>query len=78
LFPKELLKAAQEWAEELAARSVSAIGLTKNVLRHALEKDLHDSIEYEFRIQQFLVGKSDNMEAIAAFFEKRTAVFSGH
>jgi len=67
----ELLKATREWAEELANKSAAATSLTKNVLKFAVENNLHDSAEYEFRIQQFLVGGNENLECVSAFFDKR-------
>jgi len=67
----DLLASAQSWAEQLAERSEPALRLTKSVMRHAGNVCASDTIEYEFRLQQFLVKQSDNVESVQAFFEKR-------
>jgi len=67
----ELLQEAQKLAEQLAERSVRALSFTKSILRRSENASLSDAIEYEFRLQQFCVGSEDNIESVAAFFEKR-------
>lgn len=65
------------WAHNLAKRPTFALGLTKQALQHALLHDLPSTIDFEARLQGKAVASADFQEGLAAFAEKRRAVFHG-
>ena len=73
----DLQQAALDWAAALAKRAPLSMAATKRVMRHAADHDWASSYELEAELQQSLVGSDDNLEGVAAFFEKREANFKG-
>ncbi len=51
---------------------------TKKVMRYAADHDWASSYDLEAELQNSLFGTKDNIEGIAAFLEKRAAVFKGN
>ena len=74
---EELHGAAIEWAQALGKRAPLSLAATKKAMRHAADHDWASSYDLEAELQGNLLGSADNMEGIAAFFEKREAEFKG-
>jgi 2-(1,2-epoxy-1,2-dihydrophenyl)acetyl-CoA isomerase len=75
--PDQLELVTTDIARGLAAGPTRAIGLIKRTLNRALSMDLDALLEYEATIQQIASETADHREGIAAFLEKRPAVFTG-
>lgn len=73
----DLQRAALEWAEALAKRAPRSLEATKKVMRHAIDNDWASTFNMEADWQQALAGSEDNVEGIAAFFDKREPKFKG-
>jgi 2-(1,2-epoxy-1,2-dihydrophenyl)acetyl-CoA isomerase len=73
----ELMTQARDWAAILAARAPLSIAATKRVMRLAMDHDWSTCFDAEADLQQSLMGTDDNVEGVAAFFEKRPAKFTG-
>jgi 2-(1,2-epoxy-1,2-dihydrophenyl)acetyl-CoA isomerase len=76
--PEQLEAATMELARSLAAGPTRTIGLIKRTLNRALITDLPVLLEYEAAIQDIASSTDDHREGLAAFIEKRKAVFTGH
>lgn len=75
---EELLDAAFSLAEQIAANSPFGVALTKKVLAFNVDApSLDAALEVENRNQVLATRTSDMPEALAAFREKRTPVFTG-
>ena len=74
---EDLQSTALEWAEKLAKRAPRSIAATKKVMRHAMDNDWASTFDMEADWQQALAGSDDNVEGVAAFFEKREPKFQG-
>lgn len=72
-----VLSEAQSWAAALAERAPLSIKATKRAMRHAEAGSWGSTFDLEAEIQTGLVGSDDNVEGVAAFFEKRKAMFKG-
>ena len=72
-----LLDEAGALAEHLAAMPTQALGRIKQSLHASFEIDLETALEKEAEGQTFCGHTEDHKEGVAAFFEKRTANFSG-
>jgi len=66
-----------EWAQALAKRAPRSLEATKKVMRHAMDNDWASTFAMEADWQQALAGSEDNVEGVAAFFEKREPQFKG-
>ncbi|MDQ6657027.1 MAG: enoyl-CoA hydratase-related protein, partial [Actinomycetota bacterium] len=66
-----------EVAARLAAGPTAAYGWIKASLAQAASGDLAAALEFENRAQQACFRSADHSEALAAFVEKRPAVFTG-
>jgi 2-(1,2-epoxy-1,2-dihydrophenyl)acetyl-CoA isomerase len=74
---EELMTAAMEWAQSLAARAPLSLAATKKVMRHAADHEWASAYDMEAKFQGELLGSDDNQEGIQAFFEKRKPTFTG-
>ncbi|MGB5624307.1 MAG: enoyl-CoA hydratase-related protein [Woeseiaceae bacterium] len=74
---EDLQSAALEWAQRLAKRAPRSLEATKKCMRHAADNDWASTFNMEADWQQALAGSEDNVEGVAAFFEKREAKFKG-
>jgi 2-(1,2-epoxy-1,2-dihydrophenyl)acetyl-CoA isomerase len=74
---EDLQSAALEWAQRLAKRAPRSLEATKKCMRHAADNDWASTFNMEADWQQELAGSEDNVEGVAAFFEKREAKFKG-
>jgi len=75
--PEQLEAVTLELARSLAEGPTRTLGLIKRTLNRALVTDLGSLLEYEAAIQEIAAGTSDHREGVAAFIEKRKAVFTG-
>lgn len=76
--PAETLQTeALLWAQALAKRAPRSVEATKKVMRHAMDNDWASTFAMEADWQQALAGCEDNVEGVAAFFEKREPQFKG-
>ena len=75
--PEELRGTTMALAQSLAEGPTRTIGLIKRTLNRALVTDLASLLEYEAAIQEIASATSDHREGLAAFAEKRKAVFTG-
>lgn len=73
----KLQSAALEWAQMLAKRAPRSLEATKKTMRHAIDNDWASTFNLEAEWQQALAGSEDNIEGVAAFFEKREPNFKG-
>lgn len=73
----DVLTSAQAWAAELSERAPLSLQATKRAMRHAESGTWASAFDLEAQIQNSLVGSDDNVEGVAAFFDKRKAVFKG-
>jgi 2-(1,2-epoxy-1,2-dihydrophenyl)acetyl-CoA isomerase len=69
--------AVGEWAARLAQGATKAYALTKRAMWRSFEQDLDVALDYEAHLQTVAAHTEDNREGVAAFLEKRAAVFKG-
>lgn len=74
----DVLKRAREFARELGSGATVALGLTKRMLEQSNQLGFEDLAEIEAYSQAVTRSTRDHAEGIAAFREKRPAVFEGH
>ncbi len=74
---EDLQNVALEWAQMLAKRAPRSLEATKKTMRHAIDNDWASTFSLEADWQQALAGSEDNIEGVAAFFEKREPEFKG-
>jgi 2-(1,2-epoxy-1,2-dihydrophenyl)acetyl-CoA isomerase len=72
----ELSAAATSWAAELAKGPVHAMGFTKRDFNKAILPNLEEVLDYEAHIQEIAGNGADHKEGLAAFREKREAMYS--
>jgi enoyl-CoA hydratase/carnithine racemase len=72
-----LLSAARELAHRIAANPPQALRLAKRLLREGQHARLSDTLELSAAYQALAHETEDHKEALNAFFDKRTPVFSG-
>ncbi|MEO3856479.1 enoyl-CoA hydratase-related protein [Acrocarpospora sp. B8E8] len=73
----EVIERARARARELARGATVALALTKRMLDQSTHLGFEDVIELEAYSQAVTRATQDHAEGIAAFAEKRTAVFTG-
>jgi enoyl-CoA hydratase len=74
---EDVLTAATELANEIAANSPLAVQGTKAVLAANDGRTIHEGLEYVARWNTMYLQSNDLREAMTAFVEKRPPVFSG-
>lgn len=75
--PDELLTAAREVADKIAANPPHAVRMTKRLLREGQTATLANILEMSAAMQSLAHATRDNDEAIDAFLEKRAPRFTG-
>lgn len=75
--PDELLPEALALAGRIAANPPQVLRWTKQLLQQARTGTLDEALDAAGRLQGLAHHTADHAEAVAAFFEKRTPVFSG-
>ena len=73
----ELDAFVDDWAARLAAGPPLALAMSKRMLTNAFSVTLSEALDAEAMAQSVNVASKDTREAIAAFLEKREAVFRG-
>lgn len=71
----ELLSETMKIAEKIAAASLPAMMMVKECINAAFEATLSEGIRFERRLFHALFATEDQKEGMAAFVEKRKAVF---
>ena len=71
----ELLDEARRLAVKIAAKSAVTLGLCKDAVNNGLEMDLARGCAYEAELFGFSFATADQKEGMAAFLEKRPAIF---
>lgn len=78
LFPaEELLPKALETAAAIAKTGPLGVSYAKNAVANGLNMCKEDGFRYEASLFGVLFGTADQREGMAAFIEKRKAVFTG-
>lgn len=75
--PEELLPEALRLAARIAANPPQVLRWTKQLLLQARTGTLDEALDAAGRLQGLAHHTADHAEAVAAFFEKRTPVFTG-
>lgn len=73
----ETLPTALSLARRLAAGPTRTLGATKRLINHALEVDRDAALAEEAWTQEAIMTTADSQEGVAAFVERRNAVFRG-
>jgi len=74
---EQLLKEAQDFAEELRERAPQSLGLAKKILNIAADVDSASGVALEGLAQSILLKTEDHQEGLQAFREKRKPEFKG-
>jgi enoyl-CoA hydratase/carnithine racemase len=75
--PGQLLARAKEVAAQIAAKPPLAVRYAKRALRLAQSQNLAEHLDSCASFQAALQKTEDHLEALAAFFEKRSGAFKG-
>lgn len=74
---EQLLDTAREMAKTIISKGGYAVRLAKEAVRNGLEMDLDKANQYEAELFSLCFASADQKEGMAAFLEKRPAVFTG-
>jgi 2-(1,2-epoxy-1,2-dihydrophenyl)acetyl-CoA isomerase len=74
---EELDAAVKEYADRYANAAPKAMAIIKKMLNKALSSNLREMLQYEAYSQEIAGSTEDYKEGVAAFIEKRKAVFKG-
>lgn len=77
LPPGELMPAALELAQRIAAHPPLAVRFAKSAIHRGLQTDLDSGLEYERYAAAMVVDSEDRIEGMRAFVEKREPHFTG-
>jgi enoyl-CoA hydratase/carnithine racemase len=75
--PDQLLERALELAAQIAAKPPGAVRMTKRLLKHAQRGALPDFLDVCACFQGMAHHTEDHKEAVTAFMEKRSGVYTG-
>lgn len=75
--PGGALKEAKAMVDVYAARAPVSLALAKRAVHRGMQMDLASGLEFEAFLVSTIYGTEDRKEGIAAFLEKRKAVFRG-
>ena len=75
--PADLIADALAIAETIAANAPISIRQAKRSIHHGLSLSLHDGMLFEIEAYNRMVPTEDRREGVAAYHEKRKAVFKG-
>lgn len=73
----QLMDAAKEWANMILSRGPVAVQLCKAAVNEGLDMDFESGQAYESEVFGLCFATEDQSEGMAAFIEKRKAVFQG-
>ena len=73
----QLLPAARDLAQMLAANAPIAVQLAKRAAYHAYDHDLESALELAATYQGIAQNTDDHLEAVSAMLQKRPSVFKG-
>lgn len=73
----ELMNAAMQLAEMIAANGPLAVQAAKEAMRRGLDLSLTEGLAYELECYRRIIPTNDRREALAAFGEKRSPNFCG-
>jgi 2-(1,2-epoxy-1,2-dihydrophenyl)acetyl-CoA isomerase len=73
----EFAAESRAFALRLAQMATRAVGMTKRAMYKATERTLAEALEYEAQVQDGAFRTEDFKEGVAAFLQKRAAVFQG-
>lgn len=73
----QLLETAREMAKTIISKGSYAVRLAKEAVRNGLEMDLDRANQYEAELFSLCFASADQKEGMAAFLEKRPALFTG-
>ncbi|MGH2592637.1 MAG: enoyl-CoA hydratase-related protein, partial [Anaerolineae bacterium] len=74
---EQVLSAAREWAERLAAGPAFSIGMTKIMVNNEWNMDVVSAVEAEAQAQALMMMGEDHRTFYEAFKEKRKPEFKG-
>jgi len=74
----DLMAAARELAERIAANPPYAVRMTKRLLREGQSMSLESLLQLSGAMQSLAHATADHKEAVAAFIEKRPPQFNGN
>ena len=75
--PEDLLPAAREIADRIAANPPITVRMTKKLLRESSQQTLDQLLELSATMQAIAHHTEDHREALQSWFEKRPAQFQG-
>lgn len=73
----KLMDAVYDWARRLSEKSPVILRLAKAAINRAIEKGLHNGLQYESRLFAACFVTQDQKEGVKAFLEKRKPTFIG-
>lgn len=73
--PERMLEEALAAAQKIASFSALSVGMAKEAINRAFEQPLSEGLRFERRLFHALFATEDQKEGMAAFVEKRSAVF---
>jgi enoyl-CoA hydratase len=72
----EIVAAALKFTQEFSSYSLIALGLARDAVVRALDVPIHEGLKIEADLSTLAFSTADAEEGMAAFTERRKAVFS--